>query len=61
MCMHGAMQGIARVNRVSNAKPGGPPLGDSANSKGAGEIKLDQEKGTQRVAEQAELCAVWAE
>src|SRR5262249_792275 len=69
---HGLMQAIARVNRVFKDKPGGLvvdylglaeelklALADYTNSKGKGEIKLDQEEAVAVMLEKYEqVCAV---
>lgn len=69
---HGLMQAIARVNRVFKDKPGGLvvdylglaeelklALVDYTNSKGKGEIKLDQEKAVSVMLERYErTCAI---
>jgi len=69
---HGLMQAIARVNRVFKDKPGGLvvdylglaeelklALADYTNSKGKGEIKLDQEEAVAVMLERYErVCAI---
>lgn len=69
---HGLMQAIARVNRVFKDKPGGLvvdylglaeelklALADYTNSKGKGEIKLDQEEAVAVMLEKYEqVCAI---
>ncbi|HYG24674.1 MAG TPA: type I restriction endonuclease subunit R [Verrucomicrobiae bacterium] len=69
---HGLMQAIARVNRVFKDKPGGLvvdylglaeelklALVDYTNSKGKGEIKLDQEEAVAVMLEKYEkVCAI---
>lgn len=69
---HGLMQAIARVNRVFKDKPGGLvvdylglaeelklALADYTNSKGKGEIKLDQEEAVSVMLEKYEqVCAI---
>jgi type I restriction enzyme, R subunit len=69
---HGLMQAIARVNRVFHDKPGGLvvdylglaeelklALADYTNSKGKGEIKLDQEEAVAVMLEKYEqVCAI---
>jgi len=69
---HGLMQAIARVNRVFKDKPGGlvvdylglaeelkQALADYTNSKGKGEIKLDQEEAVAVMREKCEqVCAI---
>jgi type I restriction enzyme R subunit len=69
---HGLMQAIARVNRVFKDKPGGLvvdylglaeelklALVDYTNSKGKGEIKLDQEEAVAVMLERYErVCAI---
>jgi type I restriction enzyme R subunit len=69
---HGLMQAIARVNRVFKDKPGGLvvdylglaeelklALADYTNSKGKGEIKLDQEEAVTVMLEKYEqVCAI---
>ncbi len=69
---HGLMQAIARVNRVFKDKPGGLvvdylglaeelklALADYTNSKGKGEIKLDQEEAVAVMVERYErVCAI---
>ncbi len=69
---HGLMQAIARVNRVFKDKPGGLivdylglaeelklALADYTNSKGKGEIKLDQEEAVAAMLERYErVCAI---
>ena len=72
MRSHGLMQAIARVNRVFKDKPGGLvvdylglaeelklALADYTNSKGKGEIKLDQEEAVAVMLEKYEqVCAI---
>ena len=69
---HGLMQAIARVNRVFKDKPGGlvvdylglaeelkQALADYTNSKGKGEITLDQEEAVAVMLEKYEqVCAI---
>ena len=69
---HGLMQAIARVNRVFSNKPGGlvvdylglaeelkQALADYTNSKGKGEITLDQEEAVAVMLEKYEqVCAI---
>jgi type I restriction enzyme R subunit len=69
---HGLMQAIARVNRVFKDKPGGlvvdylglaeelkQALADYTNSKGKGDITLDQEKAVVVMLEKYEqVCAI---
>ncbi|HEU6449661.1 MAG TPA: type I restriction endonuclease subunit R [Verrucomicrobiae bacterium] len=69
---HNLMQAIARVNRVFKDKPGGLvvdylglaeelklALADYTNSKGKGEIKLDQEEAVAVMSEKYEqVCAI---
>jgi len=69
---HGLMQAIALVNRVFKDKPGGlvvdylglaeelkQPLADYTNSKGKGDITLDQEEAVAVMLEKYELvCAI---
>jgi len=69
---HGLMQAIARVNRVFKDKPGGlvvdylglaeelkRALADYTNSKGKGEITLDQEEAVAVMVEKYEqVCAI---
>ncbi len=69
---HGLMQAIARVNRVFHDKPGGLvvdylglaeelklALADYTNSKGKGQIKLDQEEAVAVMLEKYEqVCAI---
>jgi type I restriction enzyme R subunit len=72
MRSHGLMQAIARVNRVFKDKPGGlvvdylglaeelkQALADYTNSKGKGEITLDQEEAVAVMLEKYEqVCAI---
>ena len=71
MRSHGLMQAIARVNRVFKDKPGGLvvdylglaeelklALADYTNSKGKGEIKLDQEEAVAVMVERYERVCV---
>ena len=72
MRSHGLMQAIARVNRVFKDKPGGlvvdylglaeelkQALADYTNSKGKGEITLDQEQAVAVMLERYErVCAI---
>ena len=69
---HGLMQAIARVNRVFKDKPGGlvvdylglaeelkQALADYTNSKGKGDITLDQEEAVAVMLEKYEqVCAI---
>ena len=69
---HGLMQAIARVNRVFSNKPGGlvvdylglaeelkQALADYTNSKGKGDITLDQEEAVAVMLEKYEqVCAI---
>ena len=72
MRSHGLMQAIARVNRVFKDKPGGlvvdylglaeelkQALADYTNSKGKGDITLDQEEAVAVMLERYErVCAI---
>ena len=66
---HGLMQAIARVNRVFRDKPGGlvvdylglanelkRALATYTESKGTGEIKIDQEEAVRAMLEKYEIC-----